>query len=141
MGLRDFVEAGRVAFINYGDDYGKLVVIVDMVDMNRVLVDGMGHFPRVMYPLRRLTLTRLRIPILRGARTGTLKKAAEKFELDKKRAETRACQKLERAKARARTTDFDRFKIMVFRKQRGCAVRHKDLSKMEGKKRGGKSKK
>ena len=128
-----------MAFINYGDDYGKLVVIVDMVDMNRVLVDGLGHFPRVMYPLRRLTLTRLRIPILRGARTGTLKKAAAKFELDKKWADTRACQKLERAKSRAATTDFDRFKIMVFRKQRGYAVRHKDLGKAPAKK-GGKAK-
>merc|ERR1712176_623188 len=115
-GLRDFVEAGRVAFINYGDDYGKLVVIVDMVDMNRVLVDGLGHFPRVIYPLKRLTLTRLRIPILRGARTGTLRKAAAAFELDKKWTETRACQKLARATARANTTDFDRFKVMVFRK-------------------------
>ena len=142
MGLRDFVEAGRVAFINYGDDYGKLVVIVDMVDMNRVLVDGLGHFPRVMYPLRRLTLTRLRIPILRGARTGTLKKAAATFELDKKWAATNACVKLERAKARASTTDFDRFKIMVFRKQRGYAIRHKDLGKAGAKKAGkGKGKK
>merc|ERR1712032_963842 len=122
---------GRVAFINYGDDYGKLVVIVDMIDMNRVLVDGLGHFPRVMYPLRRLTLTRLRIPILRGARTGTLRKAAAAFELDKKWAETRACQKLARAIARAETTDFDRFRIMVLRKQRGYVARrfHKRAGK------------
>ena len=117
-------------------------MIVDMVDMNRVLVDGLGHFPRVMYPLRRLTLTRLRIPILRGARTGTLKKAAATFELDKKWAATNACVKLERAKARASTTDFDRFKIMVFRKQRGYAIRHKDLGKAGAKKAGkGKGKK
>merc|ERR1711981_1084142 len=106
-------------------DFGKMVVIADIVDMNRVLVDGMGNFPRVIMPLKRLTLTRLRLPILRGARTGTLKKAAATFELDKKWAETRACQKLDRAKARAATTDFDRFKIMVNRKQRGYMVRHK----------------
>jgi ribosomal protein L14E/L6E/L27E len=36
-----------------------LVVIVDIVDQNRVLVDGLKAFPRVVYPLRRLTLTRL----------------------------------------------------------------------------------
>ena len=100
-----------------------------MIDMNRVLVDGIGHFPRVIYPLRRLTLTRLRISILRGARTGTVRKAAAKFELDKKWAETRACQKLARATARAATTDFDRFKVMVLRKQRGYAVRHRSQPK------------
>ena len=99
-----------------------------MIDMNRVLVDGIGHFPRVIYPLRRLTLTRLRIQILRGARTGTVRKAAAAFELDKKWAETRACQKLARATARANTTDFDRFKVMVLRKQRGYAVRHRNVA-------------
>ena len=79
MGLRDYVEPGRVCFINYGEDYGKMVVIVDFVDINRVMVDGMGSFPRVFYPLKRLTLTKLKVAnILKGARTGTLKKEAEK---------------------------------------------------------------
>jgi len=40
MGLTDFVEPGRVCYVNYGDDYGKLVVIVDMVDDGRVLIDS-----------------------------------------------------------------------------------------------------
>jgi hypothetical protein len=30
------VEIGRVALVNYGKDYGRLVVIVDVVDQNRV---------------------------------------------------------------------------------------------------------
>lgn len=34
--FRRFVEIGRVALINYGDNYGKLVVITDVVDHNRV---------------------------------------------------------------------------------------------------------
>ena len=77
MGLRDFVEPGRVCFVNFGKDYGKLVIIVDMLDISRVQVDSPdGSFPRVIYPLKRLTLTKLKVKnILRGARTGTLKKA------------------------------------------------------------------
>lgn len=35
-GFKRFVEIGRVALVNYGEDYGKLVVIVDVVDQNRV---------------------------------------------------------------------------------------------------------
>lgn len=31
-----YVEIGRVALINYGEEYGKLVVISDVVDQNRV---------------------------------------------------------------------------------------------------------
>lgn len=31
-----FVEIGRVAYISYGPDAGKLAVIVDVIDQNRV---------------------------------------------------------------------------------------------------------
>ena len=31
-----FVEVGRVAFIAFGEDEGKLVTIVDIIDGNRV---------------------------------------------------------------------------------------------------------
>merc|ERR1719240_20787 len=141
MGLRDFVEPGRVVYVNYGDDFGKMAVIVDIVDMNRVLVDGLENFPRVIYPLRRLTLTRLRIPILRGARTGTLRKAAASFDLMKKWSETRACQKLSRSAARAQTTDFDRFVVMVNRKQRGYVARrfHRKAAATKAPAKGGKA--
>ena len=36
MPFKRYVEVGRVASINYGDEYGKLVVITDVVDQNRV---------------------------------------------------------------------------------------------------------
>ena len=100
-----------------------MVVIVDMVDINRVQVDGAGNYPRVIFPIKRLNITKLRVPILRGARTGTLKKAIAKFDLQTKWQATTACQKLARYQARAATTDFDRFKVMIQRKQRSYAVR------------------
>jgi hypothetical protein len=37
--FKRFVEIGRVALVNYGKDYGRLVVIVDVVDQNRVLIE------------------------------------------------------------------------------------------------------
>ena len=37
--FKRFVEIGRVALVNYGTDYGRLVVIVDVVDQNRVSVE------------------------------------------------------------------------------------------------------
>merc|ERR1719506_1812413 len=113
MGLKDFVEPGRVCFINYGVDYGKMIVIVDISDDSTVLVDGLKAFPRVVYPLRRLTLTQLRVPILRGARTGTLVKAAAKFGLDEKWAGNKANQKMQRFVKRASLSDLDRFKVML----------------------------
>ena len=127
QGLRDYVEAGRVAFINYGDDYGKLVVIVDIVDAQRVLVDGLKNFPRVIYPLKRLKLTRIVIEgVLRGARTGTIAKLAKKFNLDEAWSKTSYAKRFDADKKRSATTDFDRFKIMVLRKQRSFAAKTKN---------------
>jgi hypothetical protein len=37
--FKRFVEIGRVALVNYGKDYGRLVVIVDVVDQNRVMIE------------------------------------------------------------------------------------------------------
>lgn len=36
MPFKRYVEIGRVAMVNFGEDYGKLVVISDVVDQNRV---------------------------------------------------------------------------------------------------------
>ena len=36
MPFKRYVEIGRVALINYGEEAGKLVTIVDVVDQNRV---------------------------------------------------------------------------------------------------------
>lgn len=36
MPFTRYVEIGRVALVNYGEEYGKLYVIVDVLDNNRV---------------------------------------------------------------------------------------------------------
>lgn len=36
--FKRYVEIGRVALVNYGKDYGRLVVIVDVIDQNRVFL-------------------------------------------------------------------------------------------------------
>ncbi|PKA52094.1 putative 60S ribosomal protein L14 [Apostasia shenzhenica] len=35
MAFKRYVEIGRVALVNYGKEYGRLVVIVDVIDQNR----------------------------------------------------------------------------------------------------------
>ena len=57
-----------------------------------MLIDG-EDFPRVLYPVKRLTLTRLKLNIQRGSRTGTLLKAIEAEELPKKWAENPVAKK------------------------------------------------
>ena len=41
MPFQRYVEVGRVVIINYGKEYGKLYVITDIVDQNRVSSPGL----------------------------------------------------------------------------------------------------
>ena len=112
-----------------------MVVIVDIADFRRVLVDSTGSFPRCLMPLRRLTLTKLKVPgVLRGARTGTIRAAAKKMDLDKKWSASPAAQKMNRFTLRRKTTDLDRFRIMLNRKQRNYEVRKLTFAAAGGKK-------
>lgn len=77
----------------------------------------------MIYPLRRLTLTKFTIPVLRGARTGTVLKAIKAFDLDAKVAATPAAKKSAVREKRANLTDFERFTVMINRKRRAFAVR------------------
>ena len=100
----------------------------------RVQVDGLGKFPRVLYPLKRLTLTKLRVPsVLRGIRTGHLIKAAAKYGLDEKWAANSAAQKMSRFAQRTQTTDLDRFRIMIARKNRAYKANQVAFKALGGK--------
>ena len=60
-------------------------MIADIADSHRVLiVNPFDKFKRVLFPLRRLSLTNLKIKILRGARNSTIKKAVEEYKLKEK---------------------------------------------------------
>ena len=82
MSVRNMVDAGRVAYINHGEYFGKMVIIVDMVNIKTVRVDGLDYRPTVLYPLKKLQLTELRVPgVSRGCKSGPLKKAAAAYQL------------------------------------------------------------
>ena len=81
----------------------------------------------MIYPLKRLKLTRIKLPkVLRGARTGTVAAAAKEFNLDEAWSKTSFAKRFDADKKRSATTDFDRFKIMVLRKQRSFAAKTKN---------------
>ena len=58
--FKRFVEIGRVVLISYGPDAGKLATIVDVIDANRVLLDGpekLTGVHRHEINIKRITLT------------------------------------------------------------------------------------
>merc|ERR1711988_1642655 len=80
MGFTRFVEIGRVGLISYGPDTGKLCTIVNVIDHNRVLVDGpetLTGVRRHELNLKRLMLTDLKVDMKLNATQKQLKAAWE----------------------------------------------------------------
>lgn len=86
----------------------------------QVLVDGPKNVTGVQrgtLPIAWLALTRFTVAIPRSVKSVTLAKHFKAADIQAKWAKTSWAQKLERQQKRAATTDFDRFKVMVARKQ------------------------
>jgi large subunit ribosomal protein L14e len=128
MVFRRFVEIGRVALVNYGPQYGKLVVIVDVIDQNRALVDS-PDMVRTQINFKRLSLTDITIEIPRMPKKKVLKKAVEDGEVHSKWENSAWGRKLAVRTKRAGLNDFDRFKVMVARIKRSSVVR-RELGKL-----------
>ncbi len=80
MAFSKFVEIGRVCQVKRGSHEGKLVVILDVMNLNRVLVEGVkdNGISRVVMPVRHLGLTNQKVSILRGLKTSLLQKVIAK---------------------------------------------------------------
>ena len=125
MGFTRFVEVGRVAAINYGPDAGKLCTIIEILDGKRVLVDGptkVTGIGRQVITLKRLSLTDIVVPIFRNATQKSLEQAWEQSDALNKWDNTPHGKKLAMKRTRASLTDFDRFKVMVAKKQKASIV-------------------
>ncbi|KAM0815891.1 putative Integral membrane protein [Seiridium cardinale] len=119
------VEVGRVVLLQ-GDhaQAGQVAVIVEIVDHKRFLVDGPAasaelSVPRQVVAASDVLLTDITIENLpRAARTGTVRAAWEKSEVDAKWKNTSWAKKMEQSRKRKALTDFDRFKVLRLKKQR-----------------------
>jgi large subunit ribosomal protein L14e len=122
MVFNRFVEIGRVALVSYGPLSGKLVIIVDIINTARVLIDGpTSNVRRQEISLKRLSLTDLKLDVARGVKSLALKKAVQAFDLEKKWGETSWARKLHQRERRSQLTDFDRFKVKVLKQRRRLA--------------------
>jgi large subunit ribosomal protein L14e len=129
MGFKRYVEIGRVALVNYGEDHGKLVVIVDVVDQNRALVDA-PDMERIQMNFKRLSLTDIVIDINRVPKKKALIEAMEKADVKNKWEKSSWGRKLIVQKRRANLNDFDRFKIMLAKIKKAGVVRQ-ELAKLK----------
>ncbi|KAH8885770.1 hypothetical protein GQ53DRAFT_751107 [Thozetella sp. PMI_491] len=126
------IEVGRIVVL----PTGGLAAIVEVIDHKRALVDGPSSDPKLATPrgpvsFSNVLISQLSIPKLpRGSRTGTVKAAWAKAEIDSKWAETNWAKKKLQQERRRALTDFDRFKVMRLKKQRRFEE-HKALAKVK----------
>lgn len=128
MSFSRYVEVGRIVLVNYGPEAGKLATIIDVVDQNKCLIDGPEDITGVRRQLisyRRIALTDLTVKIARNARAKTIKKAWAEAEIESKWENSSWAKKLAAKKKRASLNDFDRFKVMVARKQKSAIIAKK----------------
>lgn len=119
------VELGRVVLINRGPYAGKLATIVEIIDHKRVLVDGpKTGVPRQGANLGHVTLTQHVIPKLpRAAGTAAVAKKWVSSKVEDKWNESAWAKKIAQRQRRRELSDFERFQVLVLKKQRRYAVR------------------
>ncbi|GAA5962349.1 hypothetical protein JCM5350_000384 [Sporobolomyces pararoseus] len=118
--FKRYVEVGRVVLVNDGPSAGKLATIVEIIDHNRALIDGPSTgVPRQSFTYRRLVLTPYVLKKLpRAAGTSTVKKVFDASEVVAKWEKSAWAQKRKATEQRRNLSDFDRFNVMLLKKQR-----------------------
>lgn len=111
-----------MAMVSFGAEYGKLVVITDVVDQNKALIDRPDEARRVMN-FKRLNITDFKIDIPRCAKKTVLKKAIEDSDVFNKFAASGWGKKIAKREARAAQNDLDRYKSTVAKIKRSAVVR------------------
>mmetsp|Transcript_2401 Transcript_2401/g.16136 ORF Transcript_2401/g.16136 Transcript_2401/m.16136 type:complete len:92 (-) Transcript_2401:82-357(-) len=85
---------------------------------------------RKSYSLKRLALTDFVVDVPRACKKTTLVKALEEADVVNKFKATRWGQKLAAREAKANTSDFDRYKLMVQRMKKSAAMK-RELAKLK----------
>ncbi|BHF75441.1 60S ribosomal protein L14 [Sparganum proliferum] len=120
-----FVEVGRVVYIVFGSHQKKLAVIVEIIDQNRVLIDGpCTGVPRRPINLKKVHLTGITMKLPPKCGTLGVKDIWLRSKIDKKWQKSKWARKIEKKRIRAGLTDFERFQVMVARQKRNSIIRN-----------------
>ncbi len=119
------LELGRLVYVNYGPLSGKVAVVVDLINANRVIIDGPGlGVSRQVISNKRLTLTRFRLADFDvNDSHKVLEEKLKKSKLLTKFNSIGLGKKIQKQKRRAELTDFERFKAMVLKRRLSKAIR------------------
>merc|ERR1712066_706753 len=125
MPFKKFISIGSVAVLQSGPSAGKIAAIVDVIDQNRVLIDGpCSEVPRQEFPIKDLHLTSLKAKFPFSARSRVVSKAWKSEDISGKWAASSWAKRMQAKNRRSSLNDFDRFKPM-----KAKSARNKILNK------------
>merc|ERR1711909_118697 len=117
---------------------GKIAAIVDVIDQNRVLLDGpCSGVSRQAYRIKNLHLTPLVTKFPFSARSKVVRTAWEADKISQKWEESSWAKRMAMQAKRKGLTDFDRFKLMKAKSARSkilskaVAIKKRKLTKAE----------
>ncbi|EMR09719.1 hypothetical protein PNEG_01905 [Pneumocystis murina B123] len=118
--FRRMIEIGRVVLFIEGEYKGNLAVIVEVLNCRRVIVDGpKTNVPRHVASLNDIIFTSIVVHYLSpGVRTGIVAKQWDSQDITAKWNVTRLSKKLAARRRRSELNDFERFQVMLLKKQR-----------------------
>merc|ERR1712020_24607 len=123
MPFSRFVEVGRIAVLQDGPKAGQIAAIVDVIDQNRVLIDGpCSGVNRQAYRIKNLHLTPLKVSFPFSARSKVVRKAWEDENITTKWADSAWAKRMQMKAKRQGLNDFDRFKLMKAKSARNKIV-------------------
>mgnify|MGYP002062413961 CR=1 FL=1 len=123
---RRLVQIGRVAVKTSGKDAGSTGTIVNIIDQNRVLIDGTGSkqgLRRQVANLRDIEITPLHQVVQFNSGSKAVAEATKKSGVDAKWHESAWAKKIAVRAARKTMTDFERFQLRRIKRQRNALVR------------------
>jgi large subunit ribosomal protein L14e len=123
--FKRFVEVGRVVLLKSGPSAGNIATIVEIIDQNRAIIDGpTTNVPRQSFPFKHVTLTPFVLTGLpRAAGSGVVKKLLDKEGTVDKWNKSGWAKKRAAVEQRRSLNDFDRFNVLLLKKQRRDVVR------------------
>lgn len=130
-----FVEIGRIILITRGSYMGKIAAIVDVIDQNRLLIDGptLG-VPRMPINMKRVKLTDFKVKFPHTAKTTTVKKVLEVADISDKWKKSSWAIKLDMKKKRMELNDFQRYKLKRLKQTKSRLIKT-EINKLKRAKR------
>lgn len=83
MNTEILLELGRVVYVNYGPDAGRIGVVVDIINGKKVIVDGPSlGLSRKAISVKRLELTKFKVDGVKSTdSSGSLKKKLDEAKV------------------------------------------------------------